>query len=105
MLFVRRSGGTVAERGPDDTSRKPPLAEAFRSGPIAVWRTAFDGVWEKGVARSEVTGPPSLASEATSALLVQRWLPTRLPVDEAFADEVLQRVVGPMVRATSAPAS
>jgi hypothetical protein len=34
MLFVRRSGGTVAERGPDDTSRKPPLAEAFRKNSV-----------------------------------------------------------------------
>jgi len=30
MRFVRRIGGTVAERAPDDTSRKPPLAEGFR---------------------------------------------------------------------------
>lgn len=83
---------------------QPALAEAFRSGPIAVWRTAFDSVWEKGVARNEVTGPPALASEATSALLVQRWLLTRQPVDEAYAEEVLQRVVVPVVTATSAPA-
>jgi hypothetical protein len=34
MLFVRRSGATVAERGPDDTSRKPPLAEAFRKNSV-----------------------------------------------------------------------
>jgi uncharacterized protein DUF3108 len=30
MHFVRGPGGTVAERSPDDTSRKPPLAETFR---------------------------------------------------------------------------
>ena len=34
MLFVHRSGATVAERGPDDTSRKPPLAEAFRKNSV-----------------------------------------------------------------------
>jgi hypothetical protein len=34
MLFVRRSGGTIAERGSDDTSRKPPLAEAFRKNSV-----------------------------------------------------------------------
>ena len=34
ILFVHRSGGTVAERGPDDTSRKPPLAEAFRKNSV-----------------------------------------------------------------------
>ncbi len=30
MQFVSRTGATIAERGPDDTSRKPPLAEMFR---------------------------------------------------------------------------
>ena len=34
MRFVTRGGGTVAERGPDDTSRKPPLAEKFRSNAV-----------------------------------------------------------------------
>jgi hypothetical protein len=34
MLFVRCAGGTLAERGPDDTSRKPPLAEAFRKNSV-----------------------------------------------------------------------
>ena len=34
MLFVHRSGATVAERGPDDTSRKPPLAEKFRKNSV-----------------------------------------------------------------------
>jgi hypothetical protein len=34
MQFVRRAGGTVAERGPDDTSRKPPLAETFRKNSV-----------------------------------------------------------------------
>jgi AcrR family transcriptional regulator len=79
---------------------QPALAEAFRSGPIAVWRTAFDRVWEKGVERGEVTGATPLASEATSALLVQRWLLTHQPVDEAFADEVLTCFVLPMVHST-----
>jgi hypothetical protein len=34
MQFVSRPGGAVAERGPDDTSRKPPLAEAFRKNAV-----------------------------------------------------------------------
>jgi hypothetical protein len=34
MHFVRRPGGTVAERSPDDTSRKPPLAERFRKNSV-----------------------------------------------------------------------
>jgi AcrR family transcriptional regulator len=83
---------------------QPALAEAFRSGPIAVWRTAFDEVWAKGVERGEVSGAAPLASEATSALLVQRWLLTRQPVDDLFAEEVLGSVVLPMVHTTFAPA-
>jgi len=34
MRFVRRTGGIIAERAPDDTSRKPPLAEAFRKNSV-----------------------------------------------------------------------
>ena len=34
MHFVRGPAGTVAERGPDDTSRKPPLAEGFRKNSV-----------------------------------------------------------------------
>lgn len=34
MQFVRRGGGTVAERAPDDTSGKPPLAEPFRNNAV-----------------------------------------------------------------------
>jgi hypothetical protein len=31
MRFAARNGAVVAERGADDTSRKPPLAERFRT--------------------------------------------------------------------------
>jgi hypothetical protein len=34
MHFVPRPGGVVAERGPDDTSRKPALAEKFRKNSV-----------------------------------------------------------------------
>ena len=34
MYFAHRLGGAVAERAPDDTSRKPPLAEAFRKNAV-----------------------------------------------------------------------
>jgi hypothetical protein len=32
MRFAPRAGAVVADRGPEDTSRKPPLAEPFRTG-------------------------------------------------------------------------
>lgn len=34
MQFVNRTGAMIAERGPDDTSRKPPLAEPFRRNAV-----------------------------------------------------------------------
>jgi len=34
LQFVRRPGGTFAERETDDTSRKPPLAEGFRKNAV-----------------------------------------------------------------------
>jgi hypothetical protein len=34
MIFTARGGAIVAERGPEDTSRKPPLQEKFRANVI-----------------------------------------------------------------------
>jgi hypothetical protein len=34
MQFVNRTGAIIAEHSPDDTSRKPPLAEAFRKNAV-----------------------------------------------------------------------
>jgi AcrR family transcriptional regulator len=83
---------------------QPALAEAFRTGPLDVWRHAYDQIWARAEERGEVK--PGIAGtvlgEATSALLVQRWLLTGEPVDEAYADRVLEGVVLPLVRATAA---
>jgi AcrR family transcriptional regulator len=82
----------------------PALAEAFRSGPIAVWQQAFQEIFARAEERGEVS--PDLAGtavgETTSALLVQRWLLTGRPVDDAYADEVLDTVVLPLIRRTTA---
>jgi AcrR family transcriptional regulator len=79
---------------------QPALARAFHDGPLAVWRQSFESLWSRAEQRGEI--PTSLAksviAEATSALLVQRWLLTGRPVDEAFADEVLDTVVLPLIR-------
>jgi len=84
---------------------QPALAEAFRDGPIAVWRQSFDQIWSRAEERGEVRPgmAGSVPSEATSALLVQRWLLTGEPVDDAYADEVLDSVVLPVIRANCAP--
>jgi AcrR family transcriptional regulator len=84
---------------------QPALAEAFRNGPLAVWRAAFEQIWERAEQRGEVPAgvSTSVLAETTSALLVQRWLLTGRPVDDEFADEVLATVVLPLIRA-AAPA-
>jgi AcrR family transcriptional regulator len=83
---------------------QPALASAFRDGPLAVWRQAFEQLWARAEERGEV--PPgtgtSVIAEVPSALLVQRWLLTGRPVDVAFADEVLDTVVLPMIRNVTA---
>jgi AcrR family transcriptional regulator len=83
---------------------QPALAEAFRHGPLAVWRHAFEQIWDRAEQRGEVRSglAGSVLSETTSALLVQRWLLTGEPVDQAYADEVLDSVVLPLLRNTAA---
>jgi AcrR family transcriptional regulator len=83
----------------------PALADAFREGPIGVWRQAFGQIFDRAEARGELR--PGLAgtvvAEAITAPFVQRWLVNGLPVTEAYADEVLEQVVVPLLRATWAP--
>jgi hypothetical protein len=78
----------------------PELRAAYRAGPLTVWRNAYAQMWARAEARGEVT--PGLASlpmaEATSALIVQRWLLTDEPVDTEYADRVLDTVVMPLLR-------
>ena len=86
---------------------QPALAEAFRNGPLAVWRHAFEQIWaaRRGARRDAARGSPArVVAETTSALLVQRWLLTGGTVDEAYADEVLDTVVLPLLRVRRRPA-
>jgi AcrR family transcriptional regulator len=79
---------------------QPALAEAFRAGPVGVWRDAFGEVWARAGARGELHPgvDVALAAETTSALIVQRWLLTGDPVDDAYADVVLEKVLLPLMR-------
>jgi AcrR family transcriptional regulator len=83
---------------------QPALAEAFRNGPLAVWRQSFGTIWDRAERRGEVRPglAGSMAAESTSALMVQRWLLTGGVVDDAYADAVLDAVVLPAIRATGA---
>ncbi|MGY1641448.1 TetR/AcrR family transcriptional regulator [Geodermatophilus sp. SYSU D00703] len=79
---------------------QPALVEAFRQGPLAVWRQAYAEMWARAEARGEVRPglAQSVTAEATSALIVQRWLLTGEPVDDDYVDRVLQVVVLPLVQ-------
>jgi len=79
---------------------QPALVEAFRKGPLAVWRNAFAAMWARAEARGEVRAGMSgtVTAEAISALIVQRWLLTGEPLDAAYVDEVFATVVLPLLR-------
>jgi AcrR family transcriptional regulator len=83
----------------------PALAEAFREGPLGVWRQCFEEIFARAEARGELRPGLSstVAGEAISAPLVQRWLVTARPVTEEFADEVLAQIVMPLLRANWRP--
>jgi AcrR family transcriptional regulator len=78
---------------------QPALVEAFRQGPLAVWRQAYAEMWARAEARGEVRPglAQSVTAEATSALIVQRWLLTGEPVDDDYVERVLQVVVLPLI--------
>jgi AcrR family transcriptional regulator len=78
---------------------QPALVEAFGNGPLAVWRAAYAHLWARAEARGEVRPglDQSVTAEATSALLVQRWLLTGEPLDDAYVDEVFETVVRPLI--------
>lgn len=82
------------------------LTQAFRGGPLPVWRNSFAPVWARAEQRGEIAAEMagSTLAEATTALLVQRWLLTGRPVDDAYANEVLETVLLPLLR-TTAPGS
>jgi AcrR family transcriptional regulator len=83
---------------------EPELREAFRSGPMGQMSEAFRQVWTRAVERGEVPADvlgSAVASSASSPIL-QRWLFSAQPVDEAFADEVLDDVVLPLIRRSAA---
>lgn len=84
----------------------PALAEAYRTGPVKVWREGIRELWVRAERRGEVPVgvSHSMIAETVTALLVQRWLITGLPVDDAVADEVLDTVVMPVVRSTTGSA-
>jgi AcrR family transcriptional regulator len=81
-------------------SHQPALTEAFHSGPLQAWRDSYGQMYTQAAERGELPADvdTSLLSEASSALLVQRWLLTGDPVTHEYADQVLDTVVLPGLR-------
>lgn len=79
---------------------EPALAEAYRRGPLARWRDAFTAAFERAAARGEVHpgAEASLAAEAGSGILLQRWLVSGRQVDEQVASAVVDEVMMPLLR-------
>jgi AcrR family transcriptional regulator len=104
VTLVNSPAGAATQALLSSLQHQPALAEAFRAGPMAVWRTAFDEMWLRAEKRGEVASglAGSLTAEAIGAPLVQRWLVNGEPVDDAFADAVVDEVALPLLRAGGA---
>ncbi len=78
---------------------QPALAEAFRTGPLGQWTKSFREVWGRAETRGEVREglAGSAVADSASALVVQRWLLTGEPLDEDYADSIVDTVVLPLV--------
>ncbi|MCW2537502.1 MAG: Transcriptional regulator, TetR family [Modestobacter sp.] len=81
---------------------EPELRAAFQKGPMGQWSSSFRTVWTRAEERGEVGAGVVGTAVATSAsaLILQRWLFSRRPVDNAYADEVLAKVVLPLVQSS-----
>jgi AcrR family transcriptional regulator len=104
VALVNSPAGAATQALLSSMQHQPALAEAFRQGPMAVWRAGFDAIWERSEQRGEI-GPGmsgSLVAEAIGAPIVQRWLVNGEPVDDSFADSVVDVVALPLLRAHGA---
>jgi len=104
VALVNSPAGAATQALLSSMQHQPALAQAFREGPLAVWDDAFDQVWVRGEQRGEV-GPGlsrSIVAEAIGAPIVQRWLVNGEPVDDAFADAVMDQVALPLLRSVGA---
>ncbi|TFV64522.1 TetR/AcrR family transcriptional regulator [Geodermatophilus sp. DF01-2] len=100
VTTVQSPAGAAARSLLPAMQYQPALVEAFRDGPLAVWRNAFAAMWARAEARGEVRPDMdfSVTAEAASALIVQRWLLIGEPLEPAYVDEVFETVVRPLLR-------
>jgi AcrR family transcriptional regulator len=76
---------------------EPALGEAFRQGPMRRWAEAFGVVFERAIARGELSAAAStsLAAEAGPAVILQRWMINGLPIGAELAAELVDDLIMP----------
>jgi AcrR family transcriptional regulator len=94
-------GGRVSRALLGALEDEPELATAYRRGPLQRWAEAFDGVFARAVHRGEIpaVAATSLAAEAGSAILLQRWLVTGQLLDLTVVTGIVDEVVLPSLAA------
>jgi AcrR family transcriptional regulator len=104
VALVNSPAGAATQALLSSMQHHPALAGAFRQGPMAVWRAAFDEMWLRAEQRGEIAAgfAGSVVAEAIGAPIVQRWLVNGEPVDAAFAETVVDVVALPLLRANGA---
>ncbi|MGY2082951.1 TetR/AcrR family transcriptional regulator [Blastococcus sp. SYSU DS0539] len=104
VALVSGPAGAATQALLSSMPHQPALAAAFRAGPLAMWQKAFHDTWARAEQRGEL--PPGLVgtpvTDAIGAPLVQRWLASGQPVDDAYADSVVDMVALPLLRAHGA---
>ncbi|MDT0276327.1 TetR/AcrR family transcriptional regulator [Blastococcus goldschmidtiae] len=104
VALVNGPAGAAIQALLSSMQHQPALAAAFRAGPLAAWQTAFRETWARAEQRGDLpaglVGTP--VTDAIGAPLVQRWLASGQPVDDAYADAVLDMVALPLLRAHGA---
>ncbi|NEK59256.1 TetR/AcrR family transcriptional regulator [Geodermatophilus sabuli] len=78
----------------------PALARAFQAGPLARWDAAWTAVLDRAVDRGEITpaAAGSVVAELAPAVLCLRWLVTGRELDTSVVEEIVDRVVLPLLR-------
>lgn len=104
VALVNGPAGAATQALLSSMQHQPALAEAFRAGPLAAWQTAFHDTWARAEQRGDLPGGlvGTPVTDAIGAPLVQRWLASGQPVDDAYADAVVDLVALPLLRAHGA---
>ncbi len=104
VALVNGPAGAATQALLSSMQHQPALAEAFRAGPLAAWQTAFHDTWTRAEQRGDLPGGlvGTPVTDAIGAPLVQRWLASGQPVDDAYADAVVDLVALPLLRAHGA---